>query len=243
MNHCFLLVVLALLSACGSYVEPVSRNGDGNGVADNGESDDAAGPDAGVAPEPEPEGKKGAVTLSQSISATPVAQNIALCQQNTEPHFQTENSYYRVFSLPAFDVLGDFQLSSVRFAVSSTLSETGQQPVDVRVHTLAGPLQISSLQLLAQTTVQVADQSLSTVEVPLTATVPAGSTLVVEIHLPDGRSTGNRLMLGSNGAGQTGQSYFAASECGYDDIVDLAAIGAQGIATAHLIIEAAGTAL
>ena len=62
--------------------------------------------------------------------------------------------------------------------------------------------------------------------VPLVATVPAGtSELVMEVFTPNGQATGNFFFIGSNTAAETGPSYLSAADCGIATPTDTATIG------------------
>src|SRR5690606_12640888 len=67
-------------------------------------------------------------------------------------------------------------------------------------------------------------QALTIVEVPVTGTAPAGSTLVVEVDTPDMNGVSG-LFIGSNSDGQTAPSYLRSVSCGIDEPTDVAAIG------------------
>ena len=85
----------------------------------------------------------------------------------------TENSYYRVFTLSAFNPPLDqlqFLVESVTFGVeSATASPATIQPVTVRIHSsTANPPTLASLTLLSTEALDLADQSNTLVTVPLT---------------------------------------------------------------------------
>ena len=50
--------------------------------------------------------------------------------------------------------------------------------------------------------------------VPITATLPAGSTMVIELFVPDGESVGNQFYIGITGAGESKPGYSRAPACG-----------------------------
>jgi hypothetical protein len=71
----------------------------------------------------------------------------------------------------------------------------------------------------------------------VTATVPAGSQLVVEIFIPDGVVAGNSFFIGSNAEPQTGPSYIRAPECGTPTPETTAAIGFPEM---HIVLDVVG---
>lgn len=139
----------------------------------------------------------------------------------------TNNSYMRVFDLPALGYTNDFYINSVDVGIEQALGAGGSQPATVNFYSLAGPLALANLTLLATEAVTVADQNLSVLNIPLTnqLTVPAGTVLVVEFFTPDGQGAGNSLFIGSNNLGQTGDTYLATADCGVPEPTATADIG------------------
>lgn len=137
-----------------------------------------------------------------------------------------DNSYLRVFDLPGqFGINEPINISAVEFGIESANGASGSQPVVVNIYTLAGPLQFSNLNLIASEPAVVPDQTLTLFNVPVSAIIPAGSVLVVEIFTPDGQTAGNSFFIGSNNLGQTAPTYIAAAECGIPEIMDLVTVG------------------
>jgi hypothetical protein len=93
--------------------------------------------------------------------------------------------------------------------------------------------------LLGSTTVNVTDQSLTNLSVPIGALASALSELVVEIHVPDGVLTNDVFFAGSNNDGQTRPTYISSTGCGILTPINLAAIG---FPDSHVIITVVGTA-
>ena len=166
------------------------------------------------------------VTLSHSTDPASVAAetSVACIQQQTDadgnsfPVFHEDNSYYRVFDLPALGVDRDLAIDRVSFGIqSASAGAATEQPIDIKLHTLDGELLVSNLTELATTRLSVPNQSQTIVEADIEALAPAGSTLVVEILVPSG-DPDRLLFIGSNSAGQTGPSYLRAPAC--DDDAD-----------------------
>lgn len=121
--------------------------------------------------------------LTQSLSQSIILFNSISCNAGG---LHTNNSYMRVFDLPALGYTNDFYINSVDVGIEDALGAGGSQPATVNFYSLAGPLTFANLTLLATEAVTVADQSLSVLNIPLTnqLTVPAGTVLVVEFsHL------------------------------------------------------------
>lgn len=151
--------------------------------------------------------------VTQSLSQSILGGNSVSCNAGG---LHTNNSYMRVFDLPALGYTNDFYINSVDVGIEQALGAGGSQPATVNLYSLAGPLTFANLTLLATEAVTVADQTLSVLNIPLTSqlTVPAGTVLVVEFFTPDGQGAGHSLFVGSNNLGQTGDSYLAAADCG-----------------------------
>jgi hypothetical protein len=107
------------------------------------------------------------------------------------------------------------------------------------LYTLSGAPSLATLSQLATTPVTVADQTATLLQVPIAATAPAGSKLVVEFATPDGAPGGNLLFIGSNTSGETVPSYIVAPATGCD-ITDLTATNTLG-ATMHVVLKVTGT--
>ena len=114
------------------------------------------------------------------------------------------------------------------------------QPVTVNLYTSGEPFPAGARTLLATTgPLTVADQQLTVLEVPLLASVPAGtSELVMEVNSPDGRPDGNVFFIGSNPDGQTGASYLSAPTCGTTDPTNLADLGFPNM---HIVFNVNGS--
>ncbi|MEM9558402.1 MAG: hypothetical protein AAGC60_29390 [Acidobacteriota bacterium] len=158
----------------------------------------------------------GTVTLSQSASQTVTALNSVSCNNNMTG-FHTDNSYYRAFDPANFGVVMDFNVCSVTLGIESAVAGGATQPVDVILY--SGPAGFptgfpGSYTQIGTETVDLPDQSLTVIEIPITATVPAGDIIVVEIFTPDGSVAGNTFFIGSNNLGETAPSYLAAADCG-----------------------------
>jgi hypothetical protein len=176
----------------------------------------------------------------------------------------TENSYYRAFTLSSFGITGQFDVASVDVGVEladaggtapslatpsiSRNTRSGEvgtpnatsQPITVNLYTSSMPFPAGfpgSLTLIGQTNTMVNDTALSIINIPVTGSAPAGSQLVVEILVPDGRVAGNRFFIGSNAAAETGPSYLRAPDCGVTTPVTTAAIGFPNM---HIVMNVNG---
>lgn len=203
---------LCALAACGQVTsnEPDASIPDATVIPDAEAMPDAMEvPDAGPRP---------LRLITHSTSQIVQTGRAVACTNNdtaNPPLEHRANSYFRVFRLPDLDITGAFEISTVRVGIESAFSPSGTQPAEVRLHTLAdgADLLIENLTPLDSTSVMVPDQTTSLLDVPIEATAPAGATLVVEFHIPDGVPDGNALFVGANNLGESAPSYIVANDC------------------------------
>ncbi len=162
--------------------------------------------------------------VTQSLSQSILGGNSVSCNDGFG---HTDNSYMRVFDLPALGYTNDFYINSVDVGIEEAVGFGGTQPATVNIYSLTGSLLFANLTLLATEAVTVADQTASVLNIPLTnqLTVPAGTILVVEFFTPNGQVDGNLIFVGSNNLGQTGDTYLTAADCGIFDPTSVADIG------------------
>jgi len=251
----FLALSALICIGCGSFASLDELNDDGvdDGVFDGGVAahdgappppTDAdivpadAAPDAGGIEADGGGGANGNVVLSHNISMNLTYNNTPLCFVAT-PAYHRENRYFRVFRLTDFDVQGPFNIEKLVFGVESAIS-IADQLIQVRVHRLTGLPKLANLEVLTSKIVGVANGTTKElVNVDLTPTVvPAGTTLVAEIYLPDGQATGSFLRIGANVDGQTAPGYIATSPCAVTEMTDLDTYSGPDI-----ILTVEGTAL
>ena len=122
-----------------------------------------------------------------------------------------------------------YNVTSVSFGIEAAdAGPDPTQPVTVRLHRqTSGTFPGGTRAQIATTTVNVANQTLTVLSVPLVATVPAGTTeLIMEVFTPDGRApVDHSFSIGSNPAAQTGPSYISAATCGIATPSDVSNIG------------------
>lgn len=176
----------------------------------------------------------GNTTLTQSSSQTITVLNSVSCNIGG---FTLQNSYYRAYVLEDFGITGDFEVCEVLLGVESASSFSGTQPVSVNLYTSDPEFPDGTLTEIGFADIELPDQDLTIVSIPVTATVPAGSQLVVEIFIPDGLAAGNSFFIGSNAEPQTGPSYIRAPDCGTPTPETTAAIGVPEM---HIVLDVVG---
>ena len=154
------------------------------------------------------------------------------------------NSWYRVYSLAEAGITGAFSVSSIDFAVELANNEP---PVTVKVGTYSGtpddttPLTLAQASFTATTTTAVANtQTPTTVTTPITATIPAGGSLIVEITSSDHTTNGDGFLLGTTNGPFQHTNYLMSSTCAINAPTAMAAVCA-GCGDSQAIISVTGT--
>jgi subtilisin family serine protease len=189
---------------------------DGDGLVRNGER-----PGGSVTPSAPPsllaEGTTITHSTSQDISA--LGGSVA-CEEG-------RTSWLRTFTLKDFEIEGKFAVTNVSFAVASV---DVVNDVTVNLYELDGPFIYGNMTRLGSADVTLKPQQLTMVDVPVTGTASAGSTLVVEVVGYDAA-----FFIGSNPKPETAPSYFAG--CGYPQPTPAAEMGYPEI---HIVLNVTG---
>jgi hypothetical protein len=181
--------------------------------------------------------QEGEITITHSASQAIVALNSVACSPDGGLS-TTENGYLRHFVLDDFGITEDFNVTEVSFGIENL---SIQQTVTVNLFRMidpGGPFIYANFELIGTTDASLPPQQLSIAEVPVTGTAPAGSTLVVEVDLPDMSGVG-AFFIGSNPNGQTAPSFLRSASCGLAEPFDTAAIGFPGM---HIVMNVTGDA-
>jgi hypothetical protein len=178
--------------------------------------------------------------ITQSSSQTITANNSVSCNDGPPASYHHDTSYWRAFNMAAVNGSQQYNVTSVSFGIDTANDGAGQgQPVTVRLYTNNGAaFPGGSRTQIAATTFNVLDQVDTIFNVPLTATVPAGtSELVMEVFTPSGLSAGNSFFIGSNTAAQAGPSYASSADCGNPTPTDTANLGLPNM---HIVFNIQG---
>lgn len=175
-------------------------------------------------PDATPMGNPVPITLSHSTSQNITSLNSVACSNQTTGATR-ENHYFRTFDLASFGVTSALTVTSVDVAIETAVGATGSQSATLIVHTLTGTMETGTLTPVATQPVTVTDQDLQILNIPISATVPAGSTMAVEFWTPDGDVIGNTLYVGSNNLGESSPSYLTATDCGINTPSTTSSIG------------------
>jgi len=159
-------------------------------------------------------------TITQSTNQVVVTNSVAC----SDPGIGTlESHYWRAFDMNTFTGGQAYDITSVEFGIEQALSLFGtDQPLTVNLYLNHGsPFPDGDWQsnLLASSgEIRVPNQEFTIFNVPLTATVPAGTLeLVMEVLSPDQTVEHNFFIIGSNPDPETGPSYLSAPDCGNPD--------------------------
>lgn len=185
----------------------------------------------------------GDIVITQSASQT-IAGNSVACI-NTGTGFVRENSFYRAFDLSSFGLKNDFEICQVQVGIQrAEAGSGGEQPATLNLYTSSEPFPggfPDSLNLIGTTgVIQIADQAMTILTIPITGTAPLGPELVVELFIPDGLANGNDFFIGTNAAGETGPSYVRGPECGIPSPVTLASLNFPNV---HTVMNVVGDEL
>jgi hypothetical protein len=230
------ILPLCVLVACAT----AGSGGDDDDADDDGTlTPDARAPDAAeIVPidAAEPDAGPVAVTLSQNTSTTVTPANSTACGAAGST---SENSYYRVFPLSQLGVSGQFTATSVVFGIEASTAHSAE----LKLYTLNGNMRLGGLTLLRTQAVSIPAVTAGTPQnqtVTLTTplVVPAGSTLVVEVHSPNLAPQSGRFFMGSNADGETATGWTYAPSCGDTDIITMTAAGAPNM---HIVLTVSGT--
>lgn len=176
----------------------------------------------------------GSVIMTHSESQRIVPNNTVAC--STDVGLTGDNGFLRTFTLNDFAIAHDFEVTDVSFGVEAV--NLGPSVVTVRLYILDGEtLTYDNMTEIGSAAVTLQPQALEMVTVPVTATAPAGSTLVVELDAPDTSQTSG-FFAGSNAEGESAPSYLRSVACGMPEPAPMSAIG---FPDTHLVMNVTGT--
>ncbi len=195
-------------------------------------------------------------TMTESTSQTITPDNSFSCNDGSG---NSETSYWRAFSLTNFSIANTFDVQSVDIGIQSATSGgarpdvvakgsalsgtaptgTPGQPVTLRLYTNSGGAFPGGVRnLIASGVYTIPDQALTIVNLPISAIVPSGSELVVEVFTPNGQGGRDKLFfIGSNAEVETGLSYVSAPDCNIADPTPTADIGFPDM---HIVMNVNG---
>lgn len=203
------------------------------------------GPDIAIDGPPAPV----SVTLTQTTNSTSIGSANSVACGNQTAGTTSENSWYRVFRLSDHNIANALVVSSVTFGIQEA---SGSPSVQVKVGTYSGNVAtppatldvglVTAINTATTTIPNTASGAGTTVTVPITATIPAMSNLIVEVFAPDLTGTGKYFYIGGNAGGESRTSYLRAPACSTATPTSVAQITAQAsLPASDLVISVAGT--
>ncbi|MEO8704030.1 MAG: hypothetical protein ABI867_28525 [Kofleriaceae bacterium] len=156
----------------------------------------------------------------------------------------SDGGWYRVFSLPAAGVTGGFGVTKVSLGICFAVGTADGPTIGVKVGTYSGGATDTALDLAKVTPIKSATTAIAptqiskVVDIPLQASIPAGSNLIVEIDVPDLDGTGQQVNMGFSASGEQKPGYVRSPLCG--PAVPMTTSGA-GLPNAHFVLTVTGT--
>jgi len=232
-----MLLAVGLLVGCASANLGSNSNPDGQ-PGDSQNEPDTSPPDSAPVQ----------ATLQQTTNTTVTDLNSVACAQsdgNGNLLFTHANSWYRVYSLADAGITGSFDVSKVTFGVESSQNEP---PLTIKVGSYGGtpddtaPLDLAQVTVLGTTTAVVANTTTAvSIDAPITATLPAGGKLIVEITSTARTTNGERFLIGTTTGPFQHTNYLASATCAITVPTTMAALGCVGCAASQAIITVTGT--
>src|SRR5690554_2206766 len=152
------------------------------------------------------------ITQSNSQTIEP-GQGIACA---THPISFRNNNFYRDFDLAGdYGITDGFEVTAVEFAIDAISTPSGF-PITINIYSATpgtfpgGSLTLEGSEVYTATNAD----ALTIVNVPVSAIIPAGQSMVVEMVIVDDGTDTNYMTMGVNSAGETGPSYIMAPDCG-----------------------------
>jgi len=172
------------------------------------------------------------LTMMETTSQTVAQANSFSC--NAANVTSGQNSYYRVFTLSDYQVSDIFHVNNVTFAVETAVGQGGTQPATINLGTYTGALGGTTLDTaqitpLTSAPISIPNSTGGTVSTPITADVAPGSSLIVEIRVPDGAATSDEFFIGSNNGGESKPVYILAPSCALNAPTTMASIAAANM--------------
>jgi hypothetical protein len=163
----------------------------------------------------------------------------------TNPDMTTsDGGWYRVFSLPAAGVDGGFSVTKVSLGICFAVGSVDGPTIGLKVGTYAGgaadaALDLSKVSPIKSASTEIAPTQISkVVDIPIQASIPAGSNLIVEIDLPDFEGTGQQVNMGFTASGEQKPGYVRSPLCG--PATPMTTSGA-GLPNAHFVLTVTGS--
>ena len=199
--------------------------------------DGATVPPVDAAPLPDSPPGQQQVTLSQTNDMTPAAGKGIACGRGGLFPSTADNSWYRVFKLTDYQINGAFNVQRVTFYSDYAYAGSGvTQPATLKIGTYSGTLDADTLATgsitpITSMPITIPDNTgaPAAVATNITATIPAGSNLIVEVALPDGAATLNEFYIGVSAGGEQKKGYIRATPSTCNMVTPTSLVSATGL--------------
>ena len=185
-------------------------------------------------------GTPGTMTLRQT-SDDKIDSNLVFACTNAD-QTTADTSWYRIFSLDEAGISGTFTIDKVTLGVAKSVG-TPSASVKVGVYLgqfPAGALDPAQITMATSASVPIPASGIATsVAIPITAAIPAGSKIAVEVDIADQTGTGNQVDIGSSDSAQTHPAYIRTPKCGNNSPITTVTAGLPNAAFV-LTVEGAG---
>jgi|26BtaG_2_1085354.scaffolds.fasta_scaffold00054_46 hypothetical protein len=169
------------------------------------------------------------VVITHSNSQTIAPGEEIACASSTS--FR-DNNLFRVFDLPGdFGVMNGYEVNAVEFAIG-TISTPSSFPITANIYsTTPGSFPGGTLTLQGTAIYTATNADAETmITLPLSALIPAGEAMVMELVLVDDGTDTHTMRFGCNSVGETGPSYIQAPVCGANVPTPFSTLGlSQGL--------------
>ena len=164
------------------------------------------------------------IVLTQSNDPVGVTDGGVACWSSGSGEYR-ENSFYRAYNLADFSVTEDFQISSVEYGQGA--ADDGKV-ITVNIYTASSDDLTTATLTLIETATHTSSSAddLTLISVPISATIPAGSTIAFEVMAGDsGTNIGETFFPGINAGGENDDSYIKSEGCSINTPSTLSSIG------------------
>ncbi|HLW32319.1 MAG TPA: T9SS type A sorting domain-containing protein [Aequorivita sp.] len=164
------------------------------------------------------------LTLSHSQTIEPGA-GIACA---THPISYRNNKMYQVYDMVGeFGINNGFEVNAIEFAIDAISTPSGF-PIYINIYSTTTPNTFpgGTWNFIATETYDASNaDALTIVNVPISAAIPAGEAMIMELILVDDGTDTNYMTFGVNGVGEDGPSWIEAEDCGASVPTRFSALG------------------
>ncbi|HEX8106187.1 MAG TPA: hypothetical protein VF516_00605 [Kofleriaceae bacterium] len=185
------------------------------------------------------------VTLTQTANNAITKDNSFAC---VDAGSTLQNSYYRVFKLADYEITTTLHVIQVDFGIQTAAAGggAGSQPATVHIGSYAGTpggttLDLSQVRMINSANIKIPDGSATGMTVPITADIAPGTSVIVELAIPDGTAAGNKFFVGTNTDTERAPGYTSEPDCGVTQPTSMQSIADDNMfGNVHLVMTLTG---